>query len=223
MSNNLFSDDGSDPPVDKELRDVLQRFSVGPTAEEQTRFWADLSEKLPEQKASAHLFAPSTFKRYLPWTALASGVAVVLLLLVLPGEKSTRQAALSDKAELQSVPAAESFREANSDADYSDVEGSAEPMILGAAPAAKRARQQKTEQNLSKQAFSSSPPFGLSTPDFSVRWEPVSETVFLVHISASDRERLMRLAKNWSVGLVLTEVTERSDEKKLSYRLEDKR
>jgi hypothetical protein len=228
MSNPLFShdaDDASDPTldptVDAELRDFVQRFSIGPTAEEQARFWDDLSKKLPEQKVPAHVFAqptPSRLKRYLPWTALASGLAVVLLLLVQPGEKFTHQAALSERAEGQRAPAAESLdmesSHLNSPAsDAAGADSKAEPMVLGAAPVAKRVQKEKPSEA----------PFGLANPDFDLRWEKLSEKVFLIHIAPQDRDPLQNLAKDWPSGLVLTQVTESSGEKKEVYRLEDKR
>lgn len=236
MSNSPFShlpedasdidvDLTSDPPVDSELRDFIQRFSVGPTPEEQARFWDDLSQKLPEPKASAHVFAPPVLKRYLPWTALASGMAVVLLFLAQPGDQSVQQAEVSHRVEYQEAPASEALN---------DVASEAEPMVLGAAPAARQAPEQRLEK--AKQAERSregtSPaPLGLRTPDFPVRWEPLSEKVFLVHILANDRERLLKLAADWPSGLVLTEVLESSvpdtsaepHEKREIYRLEDRR
>ena len=148
MSNSPFShlpedasdidvDLTSDPPVDSELRDFIQRFSVGPTPEEQARFWDDLSQKLPEPKASAHVFAPPVLKRYLPWTALASGMAVVLLFLAQPGDQSVQQAEVSHRVEYQEAPASEALN---------DVASEAEPMVLGAAPAARQAPEQRLEK-----------------------------------------------------------------------------
>lgn len=238
MSNSPFSrrpeDDSdadldltSDPPVDLELRDFIQRFSVGPTPEEQGQFWDDLSQKLPVQKAPAHLLAPVTFKRYLPWTALASGVAVVVLLLVPFGENNLQQVALSDRLERQETLASEALTDRDSDT-------ASEPMVLGAPPAAREpapqriAKAKKAERD---RAVDSQAPFGLAEPDFSVRWEFLSEKTVLVHVLVKDQGKLLQWAKNWPAGLVLTEVSAPSapdaaqqlSEKTWIYRLEDRR
>lgn len=199
-----------DPPVDKELRDIVRRFSVGPTAEEQERFWADLSEKLPEQKVSAKTFAKPSRRRYLPWTALASGIVVVLLLLVQPSKDMSKQAILSDAVEQESFSAAES-----------------EPMVLGAPPPAAHSNaHQKKESKRDIANVDVSAPFGLASPDFQVRWERRSDQVFWVHISLENKDRLLALAKQWPSGLILSKVSDSEGEeplKTLTYRLEDQR
>lgn len=198
-----------DPPVDQGLREMMQRLSVGPTVEEQSRFWTDLSEKLPEQKAPAKTFARPGLKRYLPWTALASGFIVVLLMLVKPGEEMSKQAALSDFV-AQEAPVMET-----------------EPMVLGAPPPAARstAVQKKEKQELASDN-DISVPFGLSSPGFEVRWEQRSDRVFWAHIAPEHESRLLDFAKQWPAGIDLSKLeTDNAPPhgKGLVYRLEDRR
>ena len=194
-----------DPPVDPDLRAAVQRLSVGPTAEEQARFWGDLSKKLPEPKASAKTFAHLGVRRYLPWTALASGVVVVLMVWFQPVEEFSRQASLSDRAENKTAIMAEQEAPALK----------SEPMVLGAPPPAAYPT-----------ARSTAVPFGLTEPEFSVRWEQRSEQVFWVHVPTENEQRLLALAKQWPSGIVLSKVTEgneHANDKILTYRLEDLR
>lgn len=189
---------GEDPPVDEDLRHMLQAAATGPNARERESFWGDLERKLDATVPSKHKakwFALPwhTGRGYLPWAGAACGVLAVLLLLVPTHRPETSQFVESaDRAEA--------------------------PMILGAAPEPESpAVKHKAREAVRAPEFA-------STPAFSVRWERIP-TGYLLYIARTDREAFLQWSQDWPAGVEvrLRPPSEMTPAEQLIYQVEDRR
>ena len=253
---DLNADLSVDPAVDEDLRQFLQAFSTGPTAEEQSRFWDDLSHRLDEAETepsaqSVQNERPSPrllslpLRRSLPWLSAASGLVVVLLLLV-PLSRQSELASFSDRV-VQDVQQAES-RVAEDFATEAEA-----PMVLGApapqaeisqpqkvlrAPARRSAKRvspaappqfevaKEAKAELQQPAFlraqSDSNVAASAEPGFEWQWQQLSETLFTVRFASQHEAAFLQLTKTWPEEVQVTragaDVATRA--KELAYRVE---
>lgn len=180
MTKADFSPDwqGDDPPVDRELRQMMQSASAEPTAEDMARFWQDLEPKLDTAASAAHKARWLALPRvYMPWLGAASGLLVVLMLLV-PRHAQEPSTSYQDQAQT--------------------------PMTLGAAPEAESLAKSEPPASLrreaqpKKQKFISeeqAPLFLSVPPDFPVRWERLSEQLFLLRFAPAYQADFLEWSK----------------------------
>lgn len=222
MTKEDFSMDwqGEEPPVDQELRQMMQTASAEPTAAEMASFWQDLEGKLDGVAPAEHKARWFALPRvYMPWLGAASGLLVVLMLLVPQRFFETgRSASLEQDTQ--------GFSESLQDQETA-------PMVLGAAPevqsptkaeqpasARREAMPKKQKLILHEQA----PPFIPLAADFPVRWERLSAHEFVLRFAPTHQAAFLKWSKAWPENITVTPengVEEAADRERV-YRVEQK-
>lgn len=186
MSDFEFSDDSSeDPPIDQELRAFIQDARVQPTAAEKSRFWDDLTQKLPEQ-SNKNFFSRLPVKVTVP---LAAACGMIVLLIVLPLKQQPGQmATLTPSQEFSQLDAAPSLRNRSEIAKQ-------KPMVLGAArePSDAFVRPSFLSENLEKEL-----------QPLALEWERLSVGVYHVHVPLKHYAGFQASLKHWPEKLLLT-------------------
>ncbi len=222
MTKADFSMDwqGEEPPVDQELRQMIQTATPGPTAEEMASFWQDLEGKLDGVAPAEHKARWFALPRvYMPWLGAVSGLLVVLMLLV-PQHffEAERSASLEQDAQ--------GFSESLQDQETV-------PMVLGAAPEiqpptkAEQPTSTRREAMPKKQKLilhEQAPPFIPFAADFPVRWERLSAHEFVLRFAPTHQAAFLKWSKAWPENINVTPENgaEETADRERVYRIKQK-
>ena len=222
MTKEDFSMDwqGEDPPVDVELRHMMQSASAEPTAEEMAAFWQDLEGKLDGVAPAEHKARWFALPRaYMSWLGAVSGLVVVLMLLV-PQRffEAERSASLEQDTQ--------SFSESLQDQETA-------PMVLGAAPEAQPLTKAEPPASARREAMpkkqklilhEQAPPFIPLAADFPVRWERLSEHQFVLRFAPAHQAAFLKWSKAWPENITITPENGAAEaaEQERVYRIEQK-